>query len=419
MAPRQVDLPEYATDLWQPFRHLAWHGGRGGGKSRTVATGLVLQSMERHERVLCGRETQRSIKDSSKRLLDDEIDRLGVRSVFESTETEIRGPHESLFLFSGVRGNASALKSIEGVTTFWGDEAQAFSQPSIDTVIPTIRAAGSRLIWTWNPDLETDPVDNLFRGNGRKDGEEWRGPPPSSIVREINYDDNPWFRKTALVADMEYDRSRDPDKYAHVWRGQYRRNSEARVFKNWRVEAFETPGGAELRLGADFGFSIDPSCAVRCYIDGRQLFVDYEAWGLGVEIVNLPNLFMSIPDAEKWWMTADSARPETISHLRNNGFPRIQAAMKGARSLEEGVEWLKSFDIIVHPRCQHLIDELTLYSYKTDSLTGQVTPILDDKNNHLIDALRYACESARRAMKAKPPITSVSIPSLATAFNRR
>ena len=72
---REVDLPDYASDLWQPFRHLAWHGGRGPGKTRTVATGLILQSCERHERVLCGRETQRSIKDSSKRVLDDEIDR--------------------------------------------------------------------------------------------------------------------------------------------------------------------------------------------------------------------------------------------------------------------------------------------------------------------------------------------------------
>lgn len=418
MALPRVDLPEYAADLWQPFRHLAWYGGRGGGKSRTVATGLVLQAMERHERVLCGRETQRSIKDSSKRLLDDEIERLGVRSVFESTETEIRGPHDSLFLFNGVRGNASGLKSIEGVTTFWGDEAQAFSQASVDTVIPTIRAKGSRLIWTWNPDLETDPVDNLFRGNGRTPGTDWKGPPTDSIVREINYPDNPWF-PSVLRTEMEYVRERDSDKFLHIWRGQYRRNSEARVFKNWRIEEFDTPATVEFRLGADFGFSIDPSCALRCWIEGTRLFVDYEAWGLGVEIVNLPKLFMSIPDAEKWWMTADSARPETISHLRNNGFPRIMPALKGARSLEEGVEWLKSYDIVVHPRCQHLIDELTLYSYKTDSLTGLVTPVLQDKDNHMIDALRYATEGARRALQAKPKVTSFAIPSLATAFNRR
>jgi phage terminase large subunit len=111
---REVQLPDYASDLWQPFRHLAWHGGRGGGKSRTVATGLVLQACERHERVLCGREFQKSIRDSSKRLIDDEIDRLGLRGAFDSTETEIRGPNDSLFLFGGIRGNASGLKSMEG-----------------------------------------------------------------------------------------------------------------------------------------------------------------------------------------------------------------------------------------------------------------------------------------------------------------
>lgn len=409
MALRQIDLPEYAADLWLPFRHLAWHGGRGAAKSRSVASGLVLQSTERHERVLCGREVQKSIKDSVKRLLDDEIDRLSLRTVFDSTETEIRGPNDSLFLFSGIKGNANGIKSIEGITTFWGEEAQAFSQASIDTVVPTIRAPNSRLIWTWNPDLETDPVDVMFRGVVK---------PPASIVREVNYGDNPWF-PDVLRVEMEYDRARVYDKYAHIWLGQYRRNSEARVFRNWRVEDFDSPGGAEYRLGADFGFSIDPSCALRCYIEGRQIFVDYEAWGLGVEIVNLPALFMSIPAAEKYWMTADSSRPETISHLRNNGFPRIAAAIKGARSLEEGVEFLKSYDIIVHPRCQRLIDELTLYSYKVDSLTGQVTAILEDKDNHMIDALRYAVEGARRALKAMRKVVNVSIPSMATGFNRR
>ena len=106
-------------------------------------------------------------------------------------------------------------------------------------------------------------------------------------------------------------------------------------------------------------------------------------------------------------MVADSARPETISHMRKNNFPKIQPAIKGPKSVEEGVEWLKSFDIIVHPRCKHTIDELTLYSYKTDRDTGAVLPVLEDKDNHVIDALRYACEGSRRAngqkkAKAKP-----------------
>jgi phage terminase large subunit len=418
----EIELPAWAECLWQPHRHIALYGGRGGAKSRSVASALVLQALQGHQRVLCGREVQRSIKDSVKRLLDDEIERLGFASTFVSTEQEIRGPHDSLFIFAGIRGNAAGIKSIEGVTIFWGEEAQAFSQASIDTVIPTIRASGSRLVWTWNPDLETDPVDNLFRGNATGFGGIGRAedfePPPGSYVREVNYEENPWFPEE-LRLQLEYDRSRDIDKFNHIWRAQYRANSEARVFRNWRVEEFDSDPNAEYRQGADFGFSIDPSCLVRCYIKERTIYVDYEAWGLGVEIVNLPQLFMSIPDAEKWWTTADSSRPETISHLRNHGFPRIRSAIKGTRSVEEGVEFLKSYDIVVHPRCQHLIDELTLYSYKLDSLTGQVLPVLADKDNHMIDALRYSVEGARRALNAAPKMTvPVTIPSLKTAFQR-
>lgn len=403
MARKAVELPEYGKLLWEPFRHLGLHGGRGGGKSRTIATALVLQATQRHERVLCGREIQKSIKDSVKRLLDDEIDRLGLRSAFTSTETEIRGPNDSLFLFSGIKGNANGIKSIEGVTTFWGEEAQTFSQASIDTVIPTIRAPNSRLIWSWNPDQPTDPIDVLLRGPN--------GAPPNSIVQEVNYDDNPWFPDVLREA-MEFDRSRDPEKWQHIWRGGYRRNSEARVFKNWRIEEFDSPTNVDYRLGADFGFSIDPSCAIRCWISGREIYVDYEAWGLGVEIDHLPALFMSIPEAERWPMVADSSRPETISYLRRNGFQLIIPATKGARSVEEGIEWLKSYDLVVHPRCQHLIDELTVYSWKVDAMTGLVLPQLEDKDNHLIDALRYAVEAVRRAESAAPKVDFVPMPTV-------
>lgn len=397
---RELDIPEWGGLLWEDFRHLALHGGRGAGKSRTIATALVLQATKRHERVLCGREVQKSIKDSVKRLLDDEIQRLGLSSVFDSVETEIRGPNESLFLFAGIKGNANAIKSIEGVTTFWGEEAQTFSQASLDTVIPTIRAPGSRLIWSWNPAFETDPIDVLFRGP--------HGPPPRSIVREVNHDENPWF-PPELREEMEFDRSRDIDKYNHIWLGRYRRNSEARVFKNWRVEEFDSPTSADYRMGADFGFSIDPSCALRCWIEGREIRVDYEAWGLNVDIDRLPHLFMSIPDAERYPLVADSSRPETISYLRRHGFPLIIPAIKGARSVEEGVEFLKSYDLVVHPRCRHLIDELTMYAWKTDPLTGLILPVLEDKDNHLIDALRYAVEGARRAANrtARKPVTAI------------
>jgi phage terminase large subunit len=225
-------------------------------------------------------------------------------------------------------------------------------------------------------------VDFLLRGPT---------PPKDATVIKVNFSDNPWF-PDVLRDEMEYDKRRDPDKYQHVWQGSYLTNSQSRVFKNWKIDDFEAPRDAIHRLGADWGFAVDPTVLVRCHIIGRTLYIDHEAYMVGCEIVNTPELFMQVPEAEKWPIVADSARPETISHMRKNGFPKIMTAVKGAKSVEEGIEFLKNYDIVVHPRCIHTIDELTLYSYRTDPLTGKILPLLQDKKNHVIDALRYAAK---------------------------
>lgn len=403
-----VSLPDWASVLFdEEPRNIAVRGGRGGGKSRSIASALVLRAAQKPHRILCAREIQKSIKDSVKRLLDDEIERAGLRAFFTSTDTEIRGANGSLFLFAGLRTNVDSVKSMEGITICWIEEAQSVSQASLDVLIPTIRQPSSQLIFSWNPKAATDPVDAMFCGKTM---------PPRSKLVTVNYDANPWFPEV-LRAELEYDKRRDPDKFRHVWQGEYLRNSERRVFKNWRVEEFESPRDAVFRFGADWGFATDPTVLVRCYVEGRSLYVDHEAYAVGVEIVDTPTLFLSVPDSERWPIVADSARPETISHMRRNGFPKIMAAVKGPRSLEEGVEWLKSHDIVVHPRCVHLIDELTLYSYKADPLTGAVLPVLDDRDNHVIDALRYACEGARRTqMNRTPP--AIHAPPMASGWRR-
>ena len=153
-----------------------------------------------------------------------------------------------------------------------------------------------------------------------------------------------------------------------------------------------------FRLGADFGFSKDPTVLIRCSVEGKRIYFDYEAYMVGCEIDLTPDLFDRVPESRKWFITADSARPETISYLRNHGFPKINSAMKGAGSVEDGIEFMRSYDLIVHPRCTHLIDELTLYSYKIDKLTNEILPVLDDKNNHVIDSARYAIEGIRKAI---------------------
>ena len=387
-----IDTPRWALPLLQPARYKGAHGGRGSGKSHFFAELMIEEHiMNPNQSSVCVREIQLSLNQSVKRLLENKIQDLNVGSYFEVQDKMIKCKRGSgLIIFQGMQNHtADSIKSLEGYDRAWVEEAQSLSQHSLDLLRPTIRKPGSELWFSWNPRNETDPVDRLLRSDD---------PPPGCVVVQVNFSDNPWF-PDVLKEEMEYDRGRDPDKYAHVWLGGYLQNSEARVFKNWKVQEFEAPTNATLRFGADWGFASDPTVLVRCYIEGRKLFIDYEAYMVGCEIVNIPDLFMTIPEAERWPIIADSARPETISHVKKHGFPRILPAIKGPKSLEDGIEWLKSFEIIVHPRCKHTIDELSLYSYKVDKLTEQVLPVLEDKQNHVIDALRYACEGLRRAGK--------------------
>lgn len=389
----KIQTPEWAVPLLQPARYKGAHGGRGSGKSHVFAE-LMIEAhiIDQSRRSVCVREVQKSLAQSVKRLLEIKIEKMNAGAYFEVQESVIKSKKgDGLIIFQGMQNHtADSIKSLEGYDCAWVEEAQSLSQRSLDLLRPTIRKPGSELWFTWNPALATDPVDHLLRGER---------PPPDAVVLEVNFDDNPWF-PDVLRDEMEYDKSRDNDKYRHVWRGEYLQNSSTRVFKNWRIEDFEAEAGVEHRLGADWGFATDPTTLVRCHISGRNLYVDYEAYMIGCEIIHTPALFATVPESNHWPIMADSARPETISHMRSNGYPLIMPAVKGPGSVDEGVEWLKSYDIIVHPRCQHLIDELKLYSYRTDPLTGAILPALCDKNNHMIDALRYACESARRAARA-------------------
>lgn len=379
-------------------------------------------------RAVCVREIQKSLDQSVKQLLEDKIASLGVEDHFEVLDAEIHvlndaGERDGRIIFQGMQNHtATSIKSLEGYRIAWVEEAQSLSQRSLDLLTPTIREAGSEIWFSWNPDKATDPVDVFMRGPGAEGD-------PDIICIEVNYTDNPWFSLTPLAGDMARDRRRDPDKYSHVWKGAYQSKSQARVFRNWRVENFETPESAIFRFGADWGFGCDPSVLVRAFLVGRTLYVDHCVGEVGVETDFLPFLFggtedpvlneknaqalaalkpeqkarwKGVPLSTKWAITADSARPETVSYMQRHGF-RIAPAIKGQGSLEDGVEFLKSFDIVVHPRCALVEAELASYAYKTDPQTKEVLSVLEDKDNHTIDALRYALEALRRASKAAPP----------------
>jgi phage terminase large subunit len=398
-----IETPEWAEPLLTPSRYKGIWGGRGSGKSHERAEAMIeAHIMNPDTASVCLREVQKSIKMSVKRLLEHKIKSMGVQSHFEVQDSMIKNRHgDGIIIFQGMQNHtADSIKSLEGFDIAWFEEAQTASQRSLDLLRPTIRKPNSELWFTWNPHKDTDPIDVLLRGET---------PPPNAQVIKVNYLDNPWF-PDVLRDEMEYDKRRDPDKYVHIWLGGYVKNSEARVFKNWKIDEFESPDNAVHRLGGDWGFSTDPTVGVRSHVVGRKLYVDYECYQVGCEIIDTPDLFMTIPESEKWPLVADSSRPETISHMRKNGFPKIMPSVKGAGSIEAGVEWLQSHDIIVHPRCVHVIDELTNYSYKVDKITDEVLPELEDKNNHVIDALRYANEAARRKT-AKKPVDSTPLPT--------
>lgn len=386
----QIETPRAFVPLLSSARYKGARGGRGSGKSHFFAELLIEESLCSHQRIACVREIQNSIKDSVKRLLEDKIAKFGLGSFFRSTETEIRGPNGSLFIFRGLQNHtADSIKSLEGFTRAWVEEAHSITQRSLDVLTPTFRS-GSEMLFSWNPDSPQDPVDRLF--------EEGKGDPDFVLV-EANYRDNPFFPEE-LRADMERDKRRDPEKYRHIWLGKYRSRSEATVFRNWKEGVLEVPRGTRPYFGADWGFAIDPTVLVRCWpLPGRVLYIDREVYQVGCEIDHTPSLFRGInddlvQDIRLWPIRADSARPETISYMQRQGF-KIIGAIKGAGSVNEGVAFMQSVDIVVHPRCRHVIDELASYSWKVDKRTDFVLPELEDKKNHTIDSVRYAMEDGR------------------------
>ncbi len=385
-----IDTPRVFKPLLTKSRYKGAHGGRGSGKSHFYAEALIEKCLVKKTSGVCIREVQKSLDQSVKKLLEIKIEDLGVGSFFKVQDVKILTPNGGNIIFQGMQNHtADSIKSLEDYDVAWVEEAQSISQRSLDLLRPTIRKDDSELWFSWNPNSEEDPVDVLLRGEDL---------PPNSVVVEANYSDNPFF-PDVLKEEMLFDLKRDHGKYLHVWMGEYQQQHEAMVFKNWHVEEFEAPADAIFRFGADWGFAVDPTVLVRCYIVGKKLYVDYEAHKVGCDIDFTPDLFATISESEKWPITADSARPETISYVKKHGFPHIAQAVKGPGSIEDGVEFLKSYDIVVHPRCVKTIQELKSYRYKTDPLTEKVLPIFEDKHNHVIDSLRYACEGARRVSK--------------------
>ncbi len=381
----KINLLPWAAPLFEKYRYCVLYGGRGSGKSYGVASALLSLAMQKRILVLCGREFQNSIRDSVYSLLKQRIDDLNLENFFTVLEDIIVSPVTgSRFIFKGLRQNISSIKSMVGITHLWIEEGDTLSKDSWQVIKPTIRENGSQIWVTFNPKYKTDIIYHEFLSSM---------PPPNSYIKKINWRDNPFFPET-LDEERKYDMIKYPEHYQHIWEGETLQHADAQVFKGcWVVDYFEEDPKTFAYYGLDFGYSVDATAAIRCFIKNNTLFITHEAFKLQLEIDHIGEYCEKhIPYFKNNRIIADSARPETIGFMRRQGY-NVSPAKKGKGSVEDGIAFIRAFDkVIIHPRCKAVAREFDLYSYKVEARSGEITTDLVDNNNHTIDALRYSLE---------------------------
>lgn len=366
--------------LWKNAKRRNYiYGGRGSGKSHDVAEYCLFRAYQSKIKVLCTRELQNSIADSVYSLLKNKITDMKLDFFFTVYKDRIVGNNGSEFIFKGIHNNVSEIKSMENISIAWLEESQSLSRESIDVIVPTIRAPGSILIFTFNPYKDNDPIYVEMKNATEDD-----------LVIKANYSDNPWFPEE-LRLEMERDKKNDYQKYLWVWEGECLGLSDAQIFRGkYVVENFETPKNADFHFGADWGFANDPTTLVRSFIVGNDLYIDMCAGKVGCDLEDTPSLFNEVQGSSIYPIYADSARPETISFMRSKHY-NVIAAEKWNGSVEDGIQYLRSFSCIhIHERCKAVAEEFDLYQYKVDRQTGEVLRVPIDKFNHYIDAIRYS-----------------------------
>ncbi|MCK5920524.1 MAG: PBSX family phage terminase large subunit, partial [Methylococcales bacterium] len=218
----KVDVTPAWLPFLEPHRYKIAYGGRGSGKSWTIAALLVAEACSRPIRILCAREIQRSISDSVLQLLDDTIQRLGAGSFFEVQRTQILGQNGSRFLFEGLRSNVTKIKSMEGIHRVWVEEAESVTRSSWETLIPTVRAQGSEIWCSFNPLDELADTYQRFCVQT----------PPDTALIKVNWQDNPFF-PPELDRERLHMQTKNKDLYQHIWEGDCLSNRDGAYYAQY------------------------------------------------------------------------------------------------------------------------------------------------------------------------------------------
>lgn len=388
------ELRKITRNFAKPARTRVFKGGRGSGKTRGLALRSALRVYQLAELgvegvFLASREHLNSLDESSM----EEI-KASIRSVpwlegyFDIGEKYIRTRNRRIsYAFAGLRHNLDSIKSKARIVGNWTDEAENVSEVAWRKLIPTLRDEGDG--WhvenwlSYNPESPDSATHKRFIEQK----------PEDCIITEINWSDNPWFPDVLNRQRLEDHRLR-PETYDHVWEGAFLTLTDAQIFGGKvAVDDFEPQEHWDGPYqGGDFGFSQDPTAAVRCWIGDGKLWIEHEAGKKALELDDYAEFIGArIPDFHQYQTRWDSARPEGISHIKRHGLPRSESVEKWKGSVEDGIAFMRNFEkIVVHSRCEQTAREFRLYSYKVDRLSGDVLPVIVDANNHYIDAVRYA-----------------------------
>jgi phage terminase large subunit len=389
-----IELPDWAEFLFQPSRFKVLYGGRGSGKSWAVAMMLLLDGARSPQRILCTREVQKSIKDSVHKLLSDQIIALGLEDFYEILETTIRGRNGTEFSFAGLANHTVAsIKSYEGITRCWIEEAQTVSKKSLDILIPTIRAPGSEIIVTFNPELDTDPVWEKFVEN----------PPSYAVVKRINYTDNPWF-PDVLEQERIHCKATNPEDYDTIWEGKCRPAVQGAIYASeissaiseGRITHVPYDPRALVHSVWDLGWNdsmtivmvqrIGPSAlAIIDYIEDSQKTLDWYVAELNKKPYNWGDDWIPHDGTHKDFKTGMSTE-QLLKRMKRN--PRLTPNI----GIEPGIKMARMAlkrCYLDKTRAARLIDCLKRYRRSVPASTGEPGSPVHDEYSHGADAFRY------------------------------
>lgn len=396
-----LKFPAKLRCLFRPKRYKVAHGGRGSAKSWGFARALLILAAQKPLRVLCGREVQKSIKDSVHRLLTDQIQAMGLGAQYDVLETEIRGKNGSLFLFAGLaQHTVESIKSFEGVDIVWIEEAQVVTKRSWDVLTPTIRKDGSEIWITLNPDMETDETYARFVLGRPQESED-------AFVVQMNWRDNPWF-PAVLEKERQDTLARDPESYDNIWEGKCRPAAEGAIYYK-EVAAAEADGRIcavpydpllKVHVIVDLGWNDAMSItlaqkqlsaiAVIENIEDSHKTLDHYSAELKKKNLNWGSLYLPHDGRHKDYKTGKSA--EDI--MKALGWDvKITPNM----SIEDGIRMTRmTFPRLYFDRTKaaRLIECAKRYKRSVNQATGEPGPPLHDQYSHGADNLRYLAVNA-------------------------